>query len=217
MERITRKNFALIFMIVAVAFLAFPSASSETGPIARLWPHASRVATQEMHEKYGKPDVQTSEFLMWKKRGPWDRITVSRTGTLHRFPFEHYDVLEQTLSYRVPFEKMNEIIIFDGSLVIDRTRGTISARCDRESSNVLALNLAHQVATGKMSVRRARFEYGRIVRDKKNGADPSMMRQLEFLSAPNAADPDINTTGLNNTRPANTRKSWLSRVLLTDR
>jgi hypothetical protein len=217
MERITRKNFTLVFMIVAVAFLAFPGASSENLSATRLWPLAARMATREIQDKYGRPDVTTNEFLVWKKRGPWEKITVSRTGTLHRFPFEHYDVLEQTLSYRVPIEKLNDIIIFDGSLVIDRTRGTISARCDRESSNILSLNLAHQISIGQLSVKRARFEYGRIIRDKRNGADPVMMRQLAFVTPVNSADPDINITGLNSTRPAGSRKNWLSRVLAARR
>lgn len=215
MERITRKNFTLVFMIVAVAFLAFPGATSDNTPGTRLWPLASRLATREVQEKYGKPDVETNDFLMWKKRGPWEQIRISKTGTLHRFPFEHYDVLEQTLSYRVPLDKLNDIIIFDGSLVIDRTSGTMTARCDRESSNILALNLAHQIAIGQLSVKRARFEYGRIVRDKKNGADPVMMRELAFITPLNAADPDINTTGLNSIRPATTRKNWLSRALFS--
>ena len=101
--------------------------------------------------------------------------------------------------------------------MIDRTSGTITARCDRESSNVLALNLAHQIAIGHLSVKRARFEYGRIVRDKKNGADPVMMRQLSFMTSLNAADPDINTTGLNSIRSTTTRKNWVSRVLAPGR
>jgi hypothetical protein len=213
MERITRKNFALIFMIVAVAFLAYPLASERSLTVTKLWPAQSRLAAQEMHEKYGKPDVEGADFLTWKKRGPWERITVSKTGTLHKFPFEHYDVLEQTLPYKVPFEKLNDIVIFDGSLLVDRTRGMISARCDRESSNLLALNLAHQVATSKMSVRHARLEYGRIVRDKKNGADPAMMRELTFVTPVNTTDPDINTTGIHTTRPAQGRKGWLSRLV----
>jgi hypothetical protein len=212
MERIKRKNFTLLFMIVAVAFLIYPGASDRPITITKLWPLESRTAAEEIYERYGRPDAEGGDFLIWKKRGPWEEITVYRTGTLHKFPFEHYDVLEQTLPYKVPFEKLNEIVIFDGSLVVDRTRGTLSARCDRESSNILALNLAHLVATNKMSVRRARQEYGQIIRDKKNGADPILMKELAFIAPFNTHDPDINTTGLNGGRPATTRKNWRPRL-----
>jgi hypothetical protein len=213
MERIKRKNFTLILMIVSVAFLIYPGAADRPLTMTKLWPIESRNAAKEMYDRYGQPDVEGGDFLIWKKRGPWEKITVSRSGTLHKFPFEHYDVLEQTLPYKVPIEKLNEIVIFDGSLVVDRTRGTISARCDRESSNILALNLAHLVATNKMTVRSARFEYGQIIRDKKNGADPALMKQLAFIAPFNTPDPDINTTGLNGARTATTRKSWLPRLI----
>ena len=108
MEKITRKNFTLIFMIVAVAFLIYPGATDRPVTITKLWPMESRNAAQEMYDRYGKPDVEGGDFLTWKKRGPWEKITVSKTGTLHKFPFEHYDVLEQTLLYKVPFEKLGK-------------------------------------------------------------------------------------------------------------
>ena len=47
----------------------------------------------------------------------------------------------------------------DGSLILERTKGEISARCDKEDANFLAINLAHDIVTGKRSVDDARKFY----------------------------------------------------------
>jgi hypothetical protein len=211
MSRISRKNFTLIFMIIAAAFLVLPGATTDDVMSIKLWPVESRVAAGKMIELYGKPDVEAGTFLVWNNKGPWDRITVFRTGVLHRFPFEHFDVVEQTLAYRVPEEKLDDLIMFDGSLLIDRTRGTVSARCDAESSNVLALNLAHEIVTGKKSVADARLAYALIVRDKLNGADPVSMKQLAFTTDLHTSDPDVNLTGLTGSRSSQVKRKWFSR------
>jgi len=204
-------------MIIAVAFLVFPGSSDDKAISTTFWPVESKRVAQDMFARYGKPDVESRELLIWNNRGPWDRIAVSRTGVLHRFPFEHYDVLEQTVSYKVPIEKLYDLISFDGSLLVERTRGTIGVRCDRESSNVLVLNLAHEVATGRRTVADARLAYGNIIRDKQNGADPLLMRNLLFVVDPNASDPDVNITGLMRAHPASTHKKWYSRFISAGR
>ena len=216
-DRISRKNFAMVFMIIAVAFLAFPGSSDDKSKSTTFWPAESKRAAQDIHTRYGKPDIESSELLIWNKRGPWDRIAVSRTGVLHRFPFEHYDVLEQTVSYKVPTEKFHDLIMFDGSLLIDRTRGTIGVRCDRESSNMLVLNLAHEVAIGKRSAAEARVAYTNIIRDKQNGADPALMKDLVFSAHLQTADPDVNSTGITRAQPASVRKKWFGRFVAATR
>jgi hypothetical protein len=203
----------MVFMIIAVAFLAFPGSSDDKAKSTTFWPLESKRAAQEIYTRYGKPDVESRDLLIWNKRGRWDKIAVSRIGVLHRFPFEHYDVLEQTISYKVPAEKLHDLIMFDGSLLIDRTRGTVSVRCDRESSNMLVLNLAHDVATGKRSATEARLAYTKVIRDKQNGADPVLMKNLFFSSHVQTNDPDVNTTGLTLGQPAPVRKKWYSRLI----
>ena len=45
----------------------------------------------------------------------------------------------------------DELAAFDGAVIVERTKGEMSARCDREAANVLALNLVSE-----SYVRRAR-------------------------------------------------------------
>ena len=42
---------------------------------------------------------------------------------------------------------------------MERTRGELAARCDKEELNDLALNLAHDLVTGKITVEEARRTY----------------------------------------------------------
>jgi len=44
----------------------------------------------------------------------------------------HKDVLEQFVNRNVPVEKFKELAQYDGSVIVERTKGEISARCDKE-------------------------------------------------------------------------------------
>ena len=68
----------------------------------------------------------------------------------------HSDFLTQTIDYRVPPEMFHLIAMFDGSIICDRTRGEVSARCDSESANVLGMNMVHEIVTGKRTFEEAR-------------------------------------------------------------
>ena len=165
-------------------------------PDVKNWPEASRMAVKEITDKYGKPDGVTSNELIWMKKGVWKKICIDKKESKHSFPIEHTDMMQTTISYKVPMETMDELGKFDGSVSFDRTQGTMSARCDKEGNNFLALNLANDIITGKKSVEEVRKAYGDIVKEKMNGGNPIYMQKLTFETQENAADPDINTTGL---------------------
>ena len=165
-------------------------------PDLNSWPEASRMAVEEITAKYGTPDGITEDELFWLKKGNWKKICISKRETKHSFPIEHTDMMQQTISYDVPEDKMDDLGKFDGSVTFDRTQGTMSARCDKEGNNLLALNLAHDIIIGKKTVAEARLAYGTIVKQKMHGGNPEYMKKLTFSPQPNAADPDKNTTGL---------------------
>lgn len=160
------------------------------------WPEASRMAVDEITGKYGKPDGVTADELTWMNKGIWKKICITKMENKHSFPIEHTDMMQTTISYKVPENKMDELGKFDGSVTFDRTQGTMSARCDKEGNNFLALNLANDIIMGKKTVMQARMAYGDIVKEKMHGRDPEYMKGLTFSMQPMAADPDINTTGL---------------------
>ena len=132
---------------------------STVAAIIEQWPALAQKATREMIDKYGFPQEATPSQLIWFDCAPWKRAIVYRDEILHNFPQPHYDVLEQVIDYRVPLNRMNELAKFDGSIIVDRTKGEVSARCDMEAANILALNLMHEIASGMLNADEARQKH----------------------------------------------------------
>lgn len=124
--------------------------------IIGLWPKTSRMAAEQTIGFYGPPNEATASRLFWYYNGPWKRTIVYRDEIPHDFPEPHSDMLESVIDYHVPPEKVSDIAAFDGSIIVDRTKGEVSARCDVEAANILALNMMHEIVTGKKSVKQAR-------------------------------------------------------------
>ena len=112
------------------------------------WKEASKTAAQDMMEMYGQPDEVTESVLIWHENGGWLRTVVYKNEIPHDFPTPHVDVVEQWVRYRVPPDMFDDLARFDGSVMAERTSGLLSARCEKESSNILALNLADEIARG---------------------------------------------------------------------
>lgn len=160
------------------------------------WPEASQKAVKEVTKKYGQPDGVTEQELIWNDAGVWKRIRISKEETEHKFPIAHTDMMEMTIMHDVPEDKMDELGEFDGSVSFDRTQGFLSARCDLEANNILALNLAHDIINDKKTVEEARTAYAEAIKEMMNGGKPEYQQKLMFETEANAADPDENTTGL---------------------
>ncbi len=155
------------------------------------WSMDAQKAAKGMIKMHGAPDEATSTMLVWHNSGPWKRIIASSTTTPHNFPGPHPDSVEEFVSYKVPENKFDELARFDGSVNVDRTRGEMSARCDAEFHNILALNLAHDIITGKRSVEGARAFYTRVVMMEKMKMQlhPYGLH-LNFSPRMNTNDPD---------------------------
>jgi len=48
----------------------------------------------------------------------------------HDFPKPHMDMLLQSIDYPVPPDKFDELAAYDGSVIAERTKGELAARCD---------------------------------------------------------------------------------------
>lgn len=157
------------------------------------WPNASRKAAEQMIDSYGAPDGVTQTMLVWNDNGPWNSTIVHRDPVQHNFPMPHKDVLAQSVYYDVQPRMVDELVQFDGSVIVDRTKGTITARCDNEAANFLALNLAQDILDDRRSVDEARRYYAEAISDwKQDGEMDPYLRSLQFdpMTAANAGDPD---------------------------
>lgn len=120
------------------------------------WPAMSRKAANLTIDQYGPPNEAISSRMIWYNNGPWKRTVVYRDEIPHDFPQPHSDVIEQFINYKVSPDMFSELAKFDGSIVVERTKGEVSSRCDMEAANILALNLMNDIVTGKITAENAR-------------------------------------------------------------
>lgn len=133
--------------------------TDEVQAIINDWNAMSKKAANLTIEQYGPPNEVTVSRLIWYNNGLWKRTIVYRDEIPHDFPQPHTDVIENYINYTVPSEMFSELAKFDGSVIVERTRGEVSSRCDMEAANILALNLMNDIVTGKLSTNEARDKY----------------------------------------------------------
>jgi hypothetical protein len=154
------------------------------------WKQQPQKVAREMMKKYGQPQEVTAQRLVWHNNGPWKRTELINEEIDHDFPLPHKDMLKQVIAYNVPPDKFDELAAYDGSVVVERTRGEMFARCDKEGANILALNLANDIVTGKRSVEEARKTYGEQMVAFASGKPAPLVEKLTFQPKPNAGFSD---------------------------
>ncbi|HEX5969631.1 MAG TPA: hypothetical protein VFY88_14215 [Intrasporangium sp.] len=155
------------------------------------WPGESKEAARLVVDAYGDPQESTSERLVWHKVGPWKRVVATRAFHQHDFPAPHVDAVESVIDYRVPPGKVSALTIFDGSVVVERTVGELSARCHDEEANQLALNLVHDIVTGVKTAEQAREYYAKEFLDHRRGKPTPYMDELRVPLQSDTADSDV--------------------------
>lgn len=179
----TIKNFVAFF--IAVAFIN-PVLSQDTlqNNMNKVnideWPETAKMAAQAMMDKYGDPHEQTTSMLIWHDTAPFTKTIVYKEEIQHNFPMPHKDVLEQVINHDAPVDKYDDIAQYDGSVILERTKGTIAARCDKEAANFLALNLAHDILEDKRSVEEAREYYANAIMKMMQGEQDAYLEGLQF-------------------------------------
>lgn len=161
-------------------------------PNLKTWSEASQKAAKEMENKYGKPNGATSDMLIWNNNGIWLKTIVYKNEMKHNFPKSHTDVIEQWVNYSVPLNNYDELAFYDGSVTANRTNGTISARCDNEAMNLLALNLTYDIVNNSKTIEEARINYSKDAMAFMKGEKPAYTQKLNFISDKTAPDPDKN-------------------------
>lgn len=156
------------------------------------WPAKQRESGMMLVAKYGAPNVAGDQVMIWYNKGPYKKIELARTEVMHNFPMPHPDYLTATVMHTVPTDKVDDLAQYDGSVWFHRTRGELSAQCDKEEANNLALNLAHEIATGRRTVADARAFYAKTAMALMAGDKSSpYLSGIMFQQEPNAADADM--------------------------
>ncbi|MDQ3258811.1 MAG: hypothetical protein M3R15_33920 [Acidobacteriota bacterium] len=183
--------FAISFALIALGGLASSQETRMTDSMMKPdqamveriisgWKAKPQEVARTVISKYGLPQEATAMRLLWHNNGPWKSTELVNEEIPHNFPKPHPDMLKQTISYQVSPDKFDELAEYDGSVIVERTKGEIAARCDKEEANFLALNLANDIVTGKKSAKDARKFYAEAVREMKH---PEYMKAFLFQAA----------------------------------
>lgn len=157
------------------------------------WPEETREPARLVIDKYGEPDEATESQLLWHDVGPWKRVVATKQAYEHAFPAPHKDSVESFINYRVPTRYFSPLADFDGSVIVERTAGEVSARCHDEEANNLALNLMHDIVAGEKSVQEARDYYAKEFLDYRRKKPTPYMDELRIPGSKeqDTADPDV--------------------------
>lgn len=161
------------------------------------WPKGPKESALRLADYYGEPDEYSQSQLIWyNTHDGWKRTVLSSEEIPHAFPADHMDYLEQFIDYRVPVGMFDKLAEYDGSVIVERTRGEMSARCAGTSMNFVAINLAHDIVSGRRSVEEARGEYARLYEAFQNGEKPPYTQAFQFeLARDDTKDADVRTLG----------------------
>ena len=152
------------------------------------WRAPSQELARQLLVKYGQPDEATPMRLVWHNKAPWKRMELVNFAIPHRFPAPHEDLLTQVIDYAVPADRADELLVYNGSLLIDRTRGELASRADSEAVNFLAINLANEILRGARTPEEARLVHAQAVQQAQH---PQYKYGLLFPTARvTQADPD---------------------------
>lgn len=157
-----------------------PLSQQSIDTLTASWPATPREVAATIIVKYGLPHEATASMLVWHDSGPWKRTILYRDEIPHDFPKPHTDLLEQFVNYRVPVDRFDDLAAYDGSVIVERTKGEISARCDKEDMNFLALNLADDIVAGRRTVEDARQFYARTAMAAMRGETSPYVQGLRF-------------------------------------
>lgn len=177
-------------LMPALAALALVFAAGDTGPrdrawtsaeaAIRSWPAPSRALAGAMLEKYGAPDEIVASQLGWNDRRPWTRIVAFRDPKT----VGGADVLLQSVAYgRVPFTRWRALSAFGHGTAYDPVKQELDARTEGETANILALNLADEVARGRRTPEDARAFFDRTVSLSLSGKSSPYTTRLLFAPA----------------------------------
>ena len=135
------------------------------------WPQGAALAARLMVEQYGPPQWASAGQLEWASAAPWKRIVVRGRGR---------GFLEQAVCYRVPQDRMDALQDFGRGLRPDLERGELSATGESEEGNLLCLNLADEIALGKLDAAQAGRLHDDILRKSYAGKSSPYLERLLF-------------------------------------
>ena len=140
------------------------------------WPDKARALASALIREHGAPDEITPAQLTWRGRGPWNTIAVYRDAESAERP----NNLLQSVAYEVAPRRWRALSAFDRGVAYEPVRRELTARSDREETNLLSLNLADEVIQGRRTAADASAFYDKTVEMSYAGRSSPYMSRLMF-------------------------------------
>lgn len=124
---------------------------------------------KDVVNEFGEPDYVQSKrggMAIWsdstlKSRGHcWDQVLMLDEQIPHEKPGPHVDFLYSWYSLYVPDDKVNDVRDISESITYDPLKRQVRGRCHFMGANAATVLLAKRVATGEMSIKDAKDNYG---------------------------------------------------------
>lgn len=151
---------------------------SSTEAVDRWWSVPAAAARGLMVE-YGVPDRVDPDSLTWNGNGPWRR-TVVRNAAPSDAEGVNLGIIAQTVVYPLTPAQAANVTAFDGGLVYDPQTSELTARSDREDFNFLRINLADDVAHGRLAPEEARARYFQTIALEESGKGSTDLLSLRL-------------------------------------
>ena len=169
---------ALVVSLYGASRILAPRAAqwgaSRAREVSARWPREARLQVDLLLERYGPPRVAWTDRIEWGAHGRWKRIVVSDRPM---------SPLEDVVEYRIPEDRYQELSRFPHGLRLYPETGEIGARSDRESLNILALNLADDIVAGRRTPEQASRFYLTTTRLAAAGKSSPYLDRLLFKVA----------------------------------
>jgi hypothetical protein len=146
----------------------------------RSWPEESRKPASWLIYVHQEPDHVSETELVWERVEPWLRIVATKEFEMRDWPFPHTVSVHSTARYHVPAEHADEIRELDFAVDVDVERGTVQALGPDLPTNLLMLNLVHDVVTGAKTPMEAHCRYTDLTTRPHDGPPPADMMKCRF-------------------------------------
>lgn len=148
--------------------------------VIRSWPAESRKPASWLLHVHGEPHQVADGELVWDAIEPWNQIIATREFEHRDWPEPHTASVRSVIRYRVPADRVDAVAELGPSIHVDDERGLVTAIGPDLRTNLLTLNLMHDVVTGTIDAAEARRRYAAATTAPVDGTPPEDMMTCRF-------------------------------------
>ena len=152
--------------------------------VIRLWPAESRQPASWIVHVHHEPDEVSDEQLVWEDVAPWQRVIATREFESREWPVPHTASVRSVIRYHVPESAATTLDELGLSIEVDRDAGLVTTLGPDLPTNLLTLNLMHDVLSGTIAPADARRRYAEVTTTPPDGHPAAEKVKCRFDDVP---------------------------------